>query len=134
MAARRHGGGALPGAPASLMCRAVACLDAVYADDTGKQNVRAVVEAWEAAVGLDTPLTAKELVDKADDLDPFSGANLFPGFSEALATAVAPVPLDAGSLGRWLRDAKGKVIGETQITQGHPLDGYRRWYLRTATR
>jgi putative DNA primase/helicase len=112
----------------------VDCLDAVYDDDPGKQDLRAAVEAWKNAVGLNAPLTVKELLDKADDIDPVSGTTpLFPGFRDALAAAVAPAPLDGRALGYWLRDAKGKVVDDVQIVEGALLDGYRRWFLRGVT-
>ena len=108
----------------------VDCLNAVYDDDPGKQALRAVVEAWKAAVGLDVKLTAKELVDKADNFDPDSGLPLFPRFRDALA-AVAPAPLEPRGLGYWLRDVKGKVVDDVQLVEGGMIDGIRQWYLRS---
>jgi putative DNA primase/helicase len=107
------------------------CLNAVYDDDPGKQALRAILEAWQSAVGLDVPLTAQELLNKADEVDPSSGAPRFPAFRPALAAATAPAPLDARSLGYWLRDAKGKVIDGVQIATGTLRNGSKTWLLRS---
>ncbi len=111
----------------------VDCLNAVFDDDPGKQDLRAVVEAWKTAVGLNEPVTVKELLNKADELDPVSGVALFPGFRDALAAAVAPATLGARTAGYWLRDAKGKIIDGVQIADGGLYEGSNRWLLRRIT-
>jgi putative DNA primase/helicase len=109
----------------------VGCLDAICDDDPGKQNLRVVVDAWKTAIGLDKPLTVKELLDKAGEVDPISGASLFPAFEKALAAATPRAPLDADAMGYWLRDAKGKVIDNVQIVTGPLRNGIRTWLLRS---
>jgi putative DNA primase/helicase len=107
----------------------VTCLDGVYADDTARQQLRAVLSAWETAVGVDAPLTAQGLLDKADEYG--TGAPVHPGFREALAAAVHPAPLDARGLGYWLREVRGTVAGAVRVVDaGMARDNTRLWALK----
>ena len=77
----------------------VESLNAVYDDDPGKQDLRAVVAAWKDAGGLKEQLTAKELVNRANASDTVSGAPLCAGFRDALEAV--PFFLRRSSPARW---------------------------------
>ena len=108
----------------------VVCLDAVHADDTTKQALHAAVAAWEAAVGLNNPLTAQALLNKADEYGP--NGLLHPGLRDAFAATVHPKPLDPYELGCWLREVKDSVVGAVQLAaEGLTRDGARLWTLNS---
>jgi putative DNA primase/helicase len=105
----------------------VSTLDAAYHDDQTQQNERRVVEAWATEIGVGKGVTAKELADAAEEVDA-NGACVRPQLRAALSEALCKSAAQSGmtpaaglgqtgrSLGYWLRDVKGKVFGDLQIT------------------
>ena len=91
----------------------VRSLDTAYAEDETKQKVRRLVEAWAGAVGLDSPRTAKALVEKANDYNSTEGGFLHAALREAI-DAVCP----SYELGHWLRGQKGKVFENVNVAGG----------------
>ena len=91
----------------------VSTMEAARRDDPVLGNLRAVVAAWKAAIGTDTPLTCGA-IKKASDTDG--------DLSKALATvASAETGISAKRLGRWLNRNKDRVIDGVKVVGEHDI-------------
>jgi putative DNA primase/helicase len=98
----------------------VASIETTRAEDPQRSELVAVVEAW-AAVCPNEPLTAAELVEKAEG-------------NPALADALAAVAsrrgeIDTRVLGYWLRAQRDRVVGGWRIELVTRGKGHRAWLL-----
>ena len=91
----------------------VSTMEAARRDDPVLGNLRAVVAAWKAAIGTDTPLRCGA-IKKASDTDG--------DLSKALATvASAEAGISAKRLGRWLNRNKDRVIDGVKVVGEHDI-------------
>jgi putative DNA primase/helicase len=85
----------------------VATMEAARADDPSRANLRAVIAAWATVVGLDKPLTAGDLIDRA-----CSTADANMDLNRAISAVASPPgrhEIDAMRLGRWLGRNRGRI-------------------------
>jgi putative DNA primase/helicase len=92
----------------------VATIEAARADDPSRNTLRIVVSAWRSAIGIDKPMTASELKDRAcnlaDDVDLLLNKAII-----AVASAPGRGEIDPLRLGKWLGRNKGRVIDGYKI-------------------
>jgi hypothetical protein len=113
--------------------------------DPERQQLEAVLIQWRNVI-QDRSLTTREVIAEAcrstpdpTQTNPNRVAYLFPEFRNALLdVAIVRGHIDAGRLGSWLGNNKGKVINHAdaqeqtctcRIAAAPLLDGYRRWHL-----
>jgi putative DNA primase/helicase len=113
--------------------------------DPERQQLEAVLIQWRNVIQNDSRTTREVIAEACRSTpdptatNPNRVAYLFPDFRNALLdVAIVRGHVDAGRLGVWLGNNKGKVINHTDA-QGHScicritaaplLDGYRRWRL-----
>jgi putative DNA primase/helicase len=105
----------------------VVTTEVARADDPVRNNLRAIVAAWQAIVGIDKPLTAGELKEAA--CNPANDMSL----SKAL-NAVASPPgrseIDAVRFGRWLGRNRGRVVDGLKIFDQQDLHAKQvKWWI-----
>lgn len=91
----------------------VSTMEAARADNPALATLRTVIAAWQDIVGLNMPLTAGELKEKAGQ-----GADRDLHLFRALCAIAAPLgrnEIDALRLGRWLSRNRGRVVDDLKI-------------------
>jgi hypothetical protein len=92
----------------------VETMETARADDPTRTNLRAIVSAWLAVVGINKPMTAGDLKDTACstlDTDLMLNKAL-----SVVATSPGRSEIDAVRLGRWLGRNKGRVVDGVKIS------------------
>jgi len=91
----------------------VKTMEAARADDPTRSTLRAIVSAWRTVVGVNKPLTAGDLKDRACSSGD-KGVMLNKAVS-VVATAPGRSEIDAIRLGRWLGRNKGRIVDGLKI-------------------
>lgn len=119
----------------------VASMEAAREEDPDAISLREIVGAWADVIGPNVPLTAGEIVEKANEADLIGGGDYhetprkelaYPELHEALMSVAGDrLGLNTRKLGYWLRRKKGRVIGGYKIEA--QLDGHakqQKWQLQ----
>jgi putative DNA primase/helicase len=110
-------------------------------DDPQRLQLEAVLTQWDTvdwntAVGTNR-VSVKQVIEAALKTDASASSGnrfLYPEFRLALMTvAGARGRIDTRRLGSWLRNRKGRVIGDRRIIIDGVLEGVARWRLQHKT-
>ena len=98
----------------------VKSMDIARAEDPQLGALRAVLDAWAAATGIGWQfrVTLHGIVKLADERWPEDQAIRYPQLFEAIQAVAAgnrSVPTDAKRLGNWLRQYRGRVVGDLRL-------------------
>jgi putative DNA primase/helicase len=108
----------------------VATMEAARADDPSRANLRAVIAAWATVIGLDKPLTAGDLIDRA-----CSTADSNMDLNRAISAVASPPgrhEIDAMRLGRWLGRNRGRIVDSLKIFgEKNAHTKQMQWWLAT---
>lgn len=111
-------------------------MERARADDPRTQELAAVLTRWDTSIG-NTPVTVKEVIDKATDRyqpadvpDMNRAQFLCPEFREALlAVAGDGGIISSRRLGTWLGRNKAKVVNQLRLEMTTPQRGDNRWQV-----
>jgi putative DNA primase/helicase len=108
----------------------ITTMETARADDPSRANLRAIVAAWATVIGMDKPLTAGDLRERA-----CSGADANMNLCKAIIAVASPPgrsEIDAMRLGRWLGRNRGRIVDGLKIFgEKNAHTKQMQWWLAT---
>jgi hypothetical protein len=98
--------------------------------DTVQSSLYAVMHEWKKHWPLGTPVTAAEMVKKANEWEPSQGGYVNPEWRDALMViAASGSTLSSARLGTWLGRNKNRILSGMRIVPGVKHYGNQQWVL-----